>query len=104
MNKLAIFTLPQDGQDDDDATIILIEQGRTEIVVASDDKEYVDFYMEIIPVSSAFKEIDTDKRALRRIVTSTYGGNVLSVEDEQISEGEFSRLFSVAKHKKTIKL
>jgi hypothetical protein len=104
MNKLTIYTLPKDGQDDDDAAVVLIEQGETEIVVSSDDKEYVDFYSEIIPASSIFKEISKDKMALRRIVSFTYGGNVLSVENGDMPEGEFSRLFSTAKHKKTIKL
>jgi len=104
MNKLVIYTLPEQGQDDDDAPVICIEQGKTEIVVSSDDKEHVDFYLEIIPASSVFKEISKDKMALRRIVSSMYGGNVLSVEDGDLPEEEFLQLFSAAKYKKTIKL
>jgi hypothetical protein len=104
MNKLVIYTLPEQGQDDDDAAVIFIEQGKTEIVVSSDDKGYVDWYLEIIPASSAFEEISKDKMALRRIVSSMYGGNVLSVEDGDMPEAEFSRLFSEAKYKENIKL
>jgi hypothetical protein len=33
-----------------------------------------------------------------------YGGNVLSVEDGDMPEAEFSRLFSEAKYKENIKL
>jgi hypothetical protein len=104
MNKLAIYTLPGPGQDDDDAPVILIEQGKNEIVVSSNSKEYVDFYLEIIPESFIFKQVNKDKMALRRIVSSMYGGNVLSVEEGDLPEEEFTRLFSAAKHKKTIKL
>lgn len=104
LNKLAIYTLPAPGEDDDDAAVVLIEQGKDKIVVSSDDDGYVDFYMEIIPVSSVFNEVSKDKMALRRIVSSMYGGNVLSVEDGDIPEEEFSKLFSAGKYKKTIKL
>ena len=67
----------------------------TKALSAKTDAEWMDMLREMYPGIT---------KVLRRIVSSMYGGNVLSVEDGDMPEAEFSRLFSAAKYKENIKL
>lgn len=104
MNKLAIYTLPKSNDESDEGFAVFISQNETLVEISSDNKDLVDFYSAIIPASSVFSEIKKDNNALRKIVSSMYGGAVASVDRNEITEQDFEKSLSSSKYKKNISL
>ena len=92
----------RNGQPYGNNEIVTFTKDDNRIIISSDSKQLVDFYAAIIPRSSVAQDLKDGKPVLRRIVTSTYGGAVMSVEDESISQNDFDTEKEKLEYSKTI--
>lgn len=92
----------RNGQPYGNNEIVTFTKDDNRIIISSDSKQLVDFYAGMIPLSSVAQDLKDGKPVLRRIVTSTYGGAVMSVEDESISKNDFDTEKAKLEYSKTI--
>lgn len=99
--QLIIYKMPRPYGDNE---VVCISKKDNSIQISSSAQSLVDFYSGIIAASSLVKELKGDQNVLKRIVTSTYGGSVLSVEDKEVSQDQFDTELKKLKVSKTIKI
>ena len=100
-NQLIIYRLPRPYGDEE---VVCISQKGNSIQISSSDQDLVDFYSKIIPASALAKELKSGQNVLKSIVSSTYGGSVVSVEDGQVSQERFDTELKKLKVSNTIKI